>query len=294
MALISDTQLESLIVDIEKENLQLEENIDKSGDIEIPDVEEELTEEEIRAIQANETDAEKKEDWAWRGMLFRNERRHLYSVVYKTSEEAVEISKALYKSRKEYNKSRKEQIVKCAFAQNDITLTDALSEDDKLLLFEGVSRRLNYSVKSISFSLTKQMTRILMPFVPSDLKRCFKKYPDCVIHHQGFMYICTKEYGQSRNFWIVPEIPGCFNPGTEMELLNTLPIHIRFRIDYNIGKFYNSKQKLADLQIKIASKVARHKNMTFYALLRDNPNWFECTYYEKTGKHLLEQNTTEQ
>lgn len=283
---LTQAQLENMLAEIQVEDNELEERIeqeDASSKICDDDIVNllKLISEESESL----TEDEKREDGAWLSrynLKFENDKCiGTEPTIISREDNARRIHDSYLKA-----KNRKMQIIRYAFDQKDITLSDCIPEENKCKLLQKIDEKNTHSCNVLLAYISKRISRLLAPFIPIDLRKCMNKYPGMVASHPGFLYKCTEEYGKSLAVWVIPSIPAYFEPNSEMSLLNELPRELLFSIDKAVVKYAKKRAIAAQRRLSAAANIAKIRNMTYIRVLKHNPFWFEYLYEILTDKKI--------
>ena len=98
------------------------------------------------------------------------------------------------------------------------------------------------------------------------------------------MYVANKEYGENKQFWVVPNIPYFFVQGTEMEVLHEHREEYLYQIDRVLLQYLYHQQALCEKEVKYATRLLKISKNTYFGLLKLNPFWFDLLYTEISKK----------
>lgn len=194
-----------------------------------------------------------------------------------------------FKESARLKRERKQLIVRLAFKQNDILLSDTVSQEHYSALIELLTAEQRVLISSITEHINEKFTSLLSPLIPKALKICYAQFPNALKSNPGFMYIASKKYGKSLTFWATPDVPCFFQQGTENQILLEKKAQYLFTLDKYIIRLKETQVKLADYEVKFASRLVRMKEGTFYDLLKLDAFWFEILYNIITSKNLKDE-----
>lgn len=267
---LTDKELFEFLHEIESDDEIIQEA--QSEAIEKIDTEEEHT--VLSELSENaEIEAQYGED-AWRQL---NERQVLLfgpAAQRKLNDAAVKAQKAkLWGLKQDRIRIQRE-----AFSQELIKLSDPVGKNDLKALISLLVQEHTNMIDKYKNYINRRLTILLNPFIPRRLRACKELYPDSIRLCPGFMYKASKEFGQEKTFWAVPNIPYYFEQNTEQRVLMKHKPKYLMSVDKAIVNFHEHSQKRATKEMKYASLLIQKKVQTFFELLRLNPFWFEILY----------------
>lgn len=235
------------------------------------------TEEEHAALselpENAEIEAEYGED-AWRQL----NAQHVILFGPKIQRSAVEANAKAAKQRFQNLKQDRIRIQREAFQQDFIKLSDPIgNENTKLLISLLVKEHTRMADKYADY-INRRLTSLLLPLIPRRLRICKALYPHAIRFSPGFLYKASKEYGQGKTFWAVPDIPYYIEQNKEQPLLMANKPEFLISIDKAVANFHMHSEKRASKEIKYASLMIQKGVYTYFELLRVNPFWFEILY----------------
>ena len=180
----------------------------------------------------------------------------------------------------------KTRIQRAAFDQSEIPLTQKLTNEDIKTLIEVLTEDQVALVNRYSDYVTARVKALLLPFIPSALKRAFREFPHAVKACPGFLYRASAEYGESKVFFVKPDVPYYFPQGTEMSVLRGGRPDFICAVDRAVLKYHQSRERLFNKETSIASAMPKYGITTYFHLLNHNVIWFSKLYLKKTGKPL--------
>ena len=204
-------------------------------------------------------------------------------IVTASSQQKSENAKKIHNERR----LLKTRIQRAAFDQSEIPLTQKLTNEDVKMLIEVLTEEQVNLVERYAVYITARVKALLLPLIPSQLRRSFKEFPHSVKACPGFLYRASEEYGKGTTFFVKPEVPYYFEQGYEMEVLrkNIRPEYI-CAIDRAVLKYHQSRERLFNKETSIASSIPKYGIKSYFNLLNHNVIWFSKLYLKKTGTPL--------
>lgn len=220
-----------------------------------------------------EIEAQYGED-AWRQL---NERQVLLfgpAAQRKFNEAAVKAQKAkLWGLKQDRIRIQRE-----AFNQDFIKLSDPIGKENLKLLISLLVQEHTRMIGKYTDFINKRLAALLNPFIPRRLRICKELYPAAIRYCPGFLYKASKEFGQGKTFWAVPNIPYYFEQNKEQQVLIEHKAEFLVSVDKAVANFHVHNEKRAVKEMKYASLLIQKGVYTFFELLRLNPFWFETLY----------------
>lgn len=288
---LSESELSDLLSEITKENDLSNEGFESE-------------EERIRYLQMQEmleddlTEDEMKTDKAWsyalKPMIGENGRylRTKYGGIYRkttpvTMTEKLEQNKirtaASVVANKEKARLRRLRILEIqrdAINSEFLPVYSEFTRENKTLLIELLTAEAyRIMVRSEKF-VNKRLEELLLPLIPTSIRRCAAYYPESIKFSPGFLYKASEEYGEGKHLWVTPKMPYYFSQGTEMDILRENNEDALYKIDKAVATFHRCKNELADKEFRYALRIKDLK--TYYQLVKHNPMW-----YDKLKEELL-------
>lgn len=175
---------------------------------------------------------------------------------------------------------KKIEIQRQAFDQKILPLEKEFRQEHKVLLIELLTAEHKRMMEKCSQYITNRISTLLRPLIPQTLRNCYKRWPDSFKRNPGFMYVANKEYGENKQFWVVPNIPYFFVQGTEMEVLHEHREEYLYQIDRVLLQYLYHQQTLREKEVKYATRLLKISKNTYFGLLKLNPFWFDLLYTE--------------
>lgn len=300
---LTEEQMQKILAEVESEEEQaLEKMLDAEAVSDIYESEEQNTVfssetpkelktddvKELLKIIADEeqtmTDAEKKDNKAW-AISFAKSLEQNNTLL---NEDYVKLLQEGRRRASEKKNKRREQVARFATQQTDIILSDAISLEDMQKMLKRIYDINNKACETIYISICCKIARLLRPFIPLNLRLCYSRYPLSVQRHPGFLYTCSKEFGDSLSLWITPNIPVYFPPDSEMSLLQSISVDILHKIDAQIKYYHKRKSGVINKKLHNASFLSKVRKVTYLHILKKDPIWFEYIYEIVTNKKIPE------
>lgn len=284
---LNESEFYDFLREIEEQNDNLQEkeeeaqaNEDSQNDAD------EVEGEEVELNSGKELKSKLQEEpWGWASEFITENSEDIIHEVCKV-ESAQDIAKKEQMARE--FKLRKIEIQRAAFNQEFIDLSKPIEENHYKLLIKILTSNLTGRVEYYEQFLNERIARLLMPFVPKTLKRCFKRFPQSIKTCPGFIYKASEEYGQSQIFYAAPNIPYYFEQGTEMTVLRNMPHpEFLFTVDKAVVRYNYNRDKLFRKEATYAGKLIRLRKNTYFELLKYKPVWFEKLYNGLSEKPLI-------
>lgn len=165
-----------------------------------------------------------------------------------------------------------------AFNQDFIKLSDPISKENLKLLISLLVQEHTRMIDKYTRFINRRLAALLNPFIPRRLRICKELYPTAIRYCPGFLYQASKEFGQGKTFWAVPNIPYYFEQNTEQQVLIKHKADFLVSVDKAVANFHAHSEKRAIKEMKYASLLIQKGVNTFFELLRLNPFWFETLY----------------
>ena len=178
-------------------------------------------------------------------------------------------------------------IKQMAFNQADIRLDSFIGNHNISTLLDMTVAKQSRLIDSYQAFINKRLTKLLMPLIPKDLKKCYLKYPMSFIPSPGFLYKASQEFGEGYTFWAIPDIPYYFTQGTERELIAEFNEAFLFAVDEAVLRYHTQLKTRADKEVRNASFIIQKGIQTYFDLLKHKPLWFKMLYEKLTNKNLL-------
>lgn len=179
----------------------------------------------------------------------------------------------------------KKRIQREAFSQDLLPLHRLITDDEMQKLVELITGPSAQFVEKQAAYINRRFTYMLRPHVPTILRSCYKKYPECLKQHPGFLY---KTFSQDEvlSFWATPSIPAFFKQGDEISILmesarDMLEVTDKAIYKYHAGIMIRNKQ-----ETKVAYKLTVNRVRTFFDLVKVNPFWFDKIFNYLTQERL--------
>lgn len=179
------------------------------------------------------------------------------------------------------------EIKRAALNQTDIDLSAIISNECMTMLIELSVRKDTAAIDKYSVFINKRFTKLLMPFIPLQLRKAWMAFPGAFRPYPGFLYTASKEYGDSCIFWVTPDIPCYLKQGSEVELIKKNSPVLLIPVDELIKRYYKRVERRTDREIANASSLVYKNVKTYYDLLKAYPRWFQLLYEHITKKDLL-------
>ena len=177
---------------------------------------------------------------------------------------------------------RKIEINRMAFDQKILPLNDKLTQEDKRLVIELLTKPLRLLMIKYRDYIDNRVTKLLAPAIPPAVKLAAAKWPWIFIQNPGFLYKTHPHFGEVKTFWVNPKVPYFFKQGTEQAILEerdaSLSPYFLDCLDRAIHRWYTARDNLAKREVFYATKMINIKGNTYYHLLMLNPFWFEKLY----------------
>lgn len=204
----------------------------------------------------------------------------LYTERKANQDAAREVGRAKHLENTRLRRLKKIEIQRAAFDQKILPLENEFKQEHKTLLIELLTAEHKRMLEKCSQYITSRISTLLRPLIPQALRNCYKKWPNCFKRHPGFMYMASREYGESKQFWIVPKIPYFFTQGTEMEVLREHREEYLYQVDRVVLQYYYHLNALREKEVKYATRLLKISKNTYFGLLKLNPFWFDLLYTE--------------
>lgn len=176
-------------------------------------------------------------------------------------------------------KRRKQEIVNEAINSTFIDLNAPLTVEHKKLLISLLTRHYTEKMQHHDSYINAAVESALRKAIPHDLLNIFAKFPDTVVPFPGFTYIASKEYGQSLQFKVSPNIPMYFQPEDCNNIIRKLlPPSRLASLDKAVAFFHKYKNLRSEREIKIAEALT--KVATFFQLVKKDPFWYDLLITE--------------
>lgn len=202
----------------------------------------------------------KREQWAYTDLKER---------WYNCSLKAVEARR----NKSQEIKLRKLEIRREAINSQFIKIYDPLTNEYKKELISILTAEYKRMADKTENYINKRITKLLRFYIPFALKWAYNRWPESFIKHPGFMYMASKEYGESKRMWVKPDIPYYFTQGHEIEVLIENEYKSLYAIDKAVVQYHFNKEMLAKREIYYAIRLKDMK--TFYNLVMKNPFWYD-------------------
>ena len=178
-------------------------------------------------------------------------------------------------------------IRRAALNQTDIDLGSIISNERMSIIIELSVRKDTAAIDKYSVFINKRFTKLLMPFIPLQLRKAWAAFPDAFRPYPGFLYTASKKYGDNCIFWVTPDIPCYLKQGSEAELIKKNSPALLIPVDELIKRYYKRVERRTDREIANASSLVYKNIKTYYDLLKNYPRWFQLLYEHITKKDLL-------
>lgn len=170
------------------------------------------------------------------------------------------------------------RIQRFALNQDNIALSDPIGNNNIKLLIYSLTYKWNNMVKKYEFYINKRFADLLRPLIPATLKTSLKRCPKAIVISPGFLYETGPEYMEGLTYWATPYIPYFFDQGTEPDVLRETKPRLLVPIDRAIYYYHKNLEICSNKELEYASKIIKHKIVTYRDLLAFNPFWFESLY----------------
>lgn len=205
--------------------------------------------------------------------------------------EFVLYSQLILKTAKEKKDSHNKQVRIRAYQQMEVRLTDIVEPYllNQAIEFDAtkLKRRFDFSEENVN----TDATIILRKFIPTELMRVYKKYPEAFKKAPGFLYpyefIQNNEPPEIFFAKITPNLPMFLAPNFEIEALKTGTISRTFYLKEHLWYYANDKKRY-DARIKRMTKKLMTRTITYNELLSIKPELFEFIYNQLNTKKLIQ------
>lgn len=176
-------------------------------------------------------------------------------------------------------KRRKQEIINEAINSTFIDLNAPLTVEHKRLLISLLTKHYTEKMEHHDSYINATIEMALKKAIPYDLLNIYAKFPDTVIPFPGFTYEASKEYGQSLQFRVSPNIPMYFRPDDCNDIIKKLlPANRISSLDKAVAFFHKYKNVRSKQEIKIAEALTRIS--TFFQLVKKDPFWYDTLVQE--------------
>ena len=176
----------------------------------------------------------------------------------------------------------KKRIQREAFNQDLLPLHRMITDDEMQKLIELITEPSSKFVEKQAAYINRRFAYMLRPHIPTILRSCYKKYPECIKQHPGFLYK-TFSHDDVLSFWATPDIPAFFKQGDEVNILAKQPLEILQVTDVAIYNYHRGIMTRNKQETKVAYKLTTNRVKTFFDLVKVNPFWFD-----KIFKHITQ------
>lgn len=179
----------------------------------------------------------------------------------------------------------KKRIQREAFNQDLLPLHRLITDEEMQKLVELITMPSTQFVERQAAYINRRFAYMLRPYIPAILRSCYKRFPQCVREHPGFLY---KTFSQDEvlSFWATPKIPAFFDQGDETTLLMEQKAEMLQVTDMAIYKYHTGIMNRNKQETRIAYKLTASRVRTFFDLVRVNPFWFNLIFKHLTQREL--------
>lgn len=187
---------------------------------------------------------------------------------YKKTSATKGSSEARYEERKRIERATVHE----AINQTYLDLNSIIEVENKKilisLLVEGYTNNMDRYRNYIEHTFDKCFRKI----IPADMMKLWQKYPETMVPFPGFMYECTKEYGEGKTYRVTLDLPMYFRPELCTSLFREKFADKIPKLEKSIVMFYYHKGLRTETEVKYARTLAGI--VTYYQLLRKKPYWY--------------------
>lgn len=179
----------------------------------------------------------------------------------------------------------KKRIKHAALNQDLLPLHRLITDEEMQKLVELITGPSTQFVERQAAYINRRFAYMLRPYIPAILRNCYKRFPQCVKEHPGFLY---KTFSQDEvlSFWATPKIPAFFELGDETPLLMEQKTDMLQVTDIAIYKYHTGVMNRNKQETRIAYKLTANRVRTFFDLVRINPFWFNLIFKHLTQHEL--------
>ena len=145
------------------------------------------------------------------------------------------------------------------------------------IIIELSVRKDTTAIDKYSVFINKRFTKLLMPFIPLQLRKAWVAFPDAFRPYPGFLYTASKKYGDNCIFWVTPDIPCYLKQGSEAELIKKNSPALLIPVDELIKRYYKRVERRTDREIANASSLV-YKNIKTSRKKHKKYNFFSQMY----------------
>ena len=182
-------------------------------------------------------------------------------------------------------REEKKRIKHAALNQDLLPLHRLIADEEMQKLVELITGPSTQFVERQAAYINRRFAYMLRPYIPAILRNCYKRFPQCVKEHPGFLY---KTFSQDEvlSFWATPKIPAFFELGDETPLLMEQKADMLQVTDIAIYKYHTGIMNRNKQETRIAYKLTANRVRTFFDLVRINPFWFNLIFKHLTQHEL--------
>lgn len=182
-------------------------------------------------------------------------------------------------------REEKRRIKHAALNQDLLPLHRLITDEEMQKLVELITGPSTQFVERQAAYINRRFAYMLRPYIPAILRNCYKRFPQCVKEHPGFLY---KTFSQDEvlSFWATPKIPAFFELGDETPLLMEQKADMLQVTDIAIYKYHTGVMNRNKQETRIAYKLTASRARTFFDLVRINPFWFNLIFKHLTQHEL--------
>lgn len=182
-----------------------------------------------------------------------------------------------YEERKRIERETKIE----ALNQNYLDLSSFLSVSDKKTLIELLVKGYTDNMIRHKGIIESVFNKFFKKLIPLPLLNAWQKYPESVVPFPGFMYTCTKEYGNEQQYWVTLNLPMYFRPEVCEKLFKDKCQDKVMKVEKSINQYFYHKKLRAETEIKYAKTLIGIS--TYFQLLKQKPYWYYLliTYLKK-------------
>lgn len=190
------------------------------------------------------------------------------------------------RQKAEARRERADYVKRAAYTQNDIFLTDPVSDEHLQLMFDAILKPFVHKLRAYAEVLNRRLERSLRKLIPRQLTRAYGIYPDSIPRSPGF--ICRSKSGNV--FYAELDMPIYFEPGTEYSIAKETA-SVSHNVDSYFEKVideYNATKAVYEKRTRSTyARLAKFNELiTYLDVLKENPHWFDLLYTIVTSKTL--------
>lgn len=175
-------------------------------------------------------------------------------------------------ARYEERKRAEREAVHEAINQTYLDLNSVIEVENKKVLISLLVKGYTNSMEKYKNYVERTFDKFFRKLIPSDVMKLWQKYPETMVPFPGFMYECTKDYGEGKTYRVNLDLPMYFRPELCTNLFKEKCKDKIPRLEKSIVMFYYHKSLRAETEVKYAKTLA--SITTYYQLLKKKPYWY--------------------